>query len=331
MNNRKKKVILVLISVTGLIAISLFFVSKKTISSELRNLITKSKQAATAEMTVASKSENSIKILLVGDMMFDRYVRQVSDRNGYGFIFQKVDGLLKGNDLVVGNLEGPITDSKSVSVDSKMGDKNNYIFTFDPKVSDVLAKENIRLVNIGNNHISNFASSGIESTKKYLTQSGVDFFGNPENMDKRMAIENVKNIKIAFVNYNQFVAGAEQKTIADINSAKEMKVDLIIVYTHWGKEFIANPDENIKNLAHEFIDDGADLIVGSHPHVVQPKEEYRGKMIYYSLGNFIFDQYFDLNTQKGLIVQVTMDLSSKKIVTRDLPIILDSNGQTLQD
>ena len=329
MNSRMKKFILVLISLTGIIAISLFFVSKKSISSESSNLITKSEQS-TAKMTIASKSGNSIRILFVGDMMFDRYVRQVSDKNGYGFVFQKVDGLLRSNDLVVGNLEGPITDNKSVNVDSKMGDKNNYIFTFDPKVSDVLAKENIKLVNIGNNHISNFGSSGIENTRKYLTQSGVGFFGDPENADKRLVMEDIKNVRIAFVNYNQFVAGAEQKTIADINSAKKMKADLIIIYTHWGKEFVIDPDEDIKNLAHEFIDNGADLIIGSHPHVVQPKEEYKGKMIYYSLGNFIFDQYFEQGTQNGLAVQVEISTENKKIISRELPILMGKNSQILQ-
>jgi gamma-polyglutamate biosynthesis protein CapA len=329
MSYKAQKVILVLISLVGLIVINLFFVSKKSITSESHNLITKNEQA-TAKMTIASKSENSIKILFVGDMMFDRYVRQVSDRNGYGFVFQKVDGLLKSNDLVVGNLEGPITNNKSVSVDSKMGDKNNYIFTFDSKVSGTLASENIRLVNIGNNHILNFGSSGIESTRKYLTQSGVDFFGDPENADKRLTIEVIKNVRIAFVNYNQFVTGAEQKTISDINSAKKLKADLVIVYTHWGKEFVTDPDENIKNLAHELIDAGADLIIGSHPHVVQPKEEYKGKMIYYSLGNFIFDQYFEQGTQNGLTVQVEINTENKKITPRELPILIGKSSQILQ-
>jgi len=330
MNNKMQKVILVLILLASFIMASLFFVGKKTISSESSDLVIKSEQT-TFKMAIASKSENSIKILFVGDMIFDRYIRQVSDRRGYDFPFKKVESLLKGNDLVVGNLEGPITDNKSISIDSEIGEKNNYIFTFDPKISEALASKNIKLVNIGNNHISNFGSSGIESTRKHLAQSGVDFFGDPEKVDKRLVIENIKNIKIAFVNYNQFVAGAEQKTINDINNAKSLNVDFIVLYTHWGKEFMTEPEDKLKILAHKFIDSGADLVIGSHPHVVQSKEEYKGRMIYYSLGNFIFDQYFDSNTQKGLAVQATMDLNSKKIITRDLPIILDNNGQTLQD
>lgn len=328
MSNKTQKVILVSIVLSGLIVISLFFASKKIMSSESPNLTIKSEQS-TAEMIVASKSENSIKILFVGDMMFDRYVRQVSDRNGYGFVFQKVDSLFRGNDLVVGNLEGPITGNKSVSVDSKMGDKNNYIFTFNPKVAQALANENIKLVNIGNNHITNFGSSGIESTRNYLTQSGVDFFGDPEKNDRRVAFKNIKGLKISFVNYNQFVSSARQKTIDDVKKSKKANADIVVVYTHWGTEFVDQPDQKIKDLAHEFIDAGVDLIIGSHPHVIQSKEEYKGKMIYYSLGNFIFDQYFDPKTQRGLAVQIVVNPRNKDLKFKEFQIEMKNSGQSL--
>ncbi len=330
MNNRFKKIIPILIILASLAMSSFFFVSKKASSSESQVLAVKNDQVP-IKTVIADEAVSQVRILFVGDMMFDRYIRKVSDRNGYDFSFRKVDALLKGNDLVVGNLEGPITDNKSVSIDSEMGESNNYIFTFDPKIAEVLSNKNIKLVNIGNNHIANFASSGIENTRKYLTKSGVVFFGDPEDADKRLAIKNIKNTKVAFINYNQFIFGAEQKTIADINNAKSLNADFIVLYTHWGKEFMTEPEDKMKILAHKFIDNGVDLIIGSHPHVVQPKEEYKGKLIYYSLGNFIFDQYFDPNTQKGLAVQVIMDLNDKKIFTKDFPIIMNNKGQTLQN
>ena len=329
MNNKIKKNILIAIVLTCLVLGGLFFAIRKTISIEADNLATKNSQAQNKAVTADEKVE-PIKILFVGDMMFDRYIRQVSDRNGYDFVFRKVENLLKGNDLVVGNLEGPITDNKSVSVDSVIGEKNNYVFTFDQRVPAALAKENIKLVNIGNNHISNFGSSGIESTRKYLAQSSIDFFGDPEKEDGRLIVKTLKNFKIAFVNYNQFVPGAEQKTNADISKAKILQADVVVLYAHWGKEFENEPADKLKSLAHEFIDNGADLIIGSHPHVVQPKEEYNGKLIYYSLGNFIFDQYFDLNTQKGMAVQIEINQKSKKIVSKEFQITMDNSGQTLQ-
>jgi poly-gamma-glutamate synthesis protein (capsule biosynthesis protein) len=326
MNNKIRKTILFTVLSVSLL-ISLFFVGKKTVSfskiSDANNII--------PVANTISKDGGYVSILFVGDMMFDRYIRQTSEKYGYSFLFQKVEPMLKCNDLVVGNLEGPITDKQSISLDSKIGEKDNYVFTFDSKSTQVLANENIKLVNIGNNHITNFGSTGIESTRKYLMQSGVDFFGDPEKSDKRIAFENIKGLKIAFVNYNQFVPNNKQKTFDDISKAKNLKSDMIIVYTHWGTEFVDNPDQKIKDLAHEFIDDGADLIIGSHPHVIQPKEEYKGKMIYYSLGNMVFDQYFREDTKKGLLVRMTIDPETKKLSFEDIPIKIENNGQTLID
>lgn len=314
-----------------IIKVSLVVLSTALVLAVLFDLINnrgmlQKKTSAGTNLPVDKKG--NVKIFFVGDMMFDRYIRQVSEKRGYSFAFQNVETLLKDNDLIVGNLEGPITDQASVSIASKMGEHDNYIFTFDPAVTNVLLKENIKLVNIGNNHISNFGSSGVESTRKYLTQSGIDYFGDPENENSRMIVENIKGMHIAFVNYNQFVSDSEQRTIVDINKAKRLKADFIILYTHWGVEFSPEPTEKTKKMAHKFIDDGVDLIIGSHPHVIQTKEEYNGKMIYYSLGNFIFDQYFRPETQKGLAVQAEFDASTKKIILKDFQIKIASNGQT---
>ena len=322
MNSGRKKIMLVAVLMVSLSA-SLFFAGKKTFSFS-----NKTNEQQISPIVNASKNQDVISILFVGDMMFDRYIRQVSEKHGYPFLFQKIESMLKGNDLVLGNLEGPITDKLSISIDSKMGEKDNYIFTFDSKSAQALANENIKLVNIGNNHITNFGSTGIESTRNYLIRSGVDFFGDPEKSNKRMAFKNIKGLKIAFVNYNQFVSNGEQKTLDDISKAKALGADEIIIYTHWGTEFVDTPDQKIRNLAHEFIDYGADLIIGSHPHVIQSKEEYKGKVIYYSLGNFIFDQYFDSRTQEGLAVKVQIDLKYNKMSFAEYKIEMKNNGQS---
>ncbi|HEX8974641.1 MAG TPA: CapA family protein [Patescibacteria group bacterium] len=320
-NNYRKSISF--LAITLALCVGFFYLEKNMVSS---NRKTGSLQIAPVANAV--NSSESISILFVGDMMFDRYIRQMSEKNGYAFPFQKKESILKGNDLVVGNLEGPMTDNGSISVTSKMGERDNYVFTFDPKVAQTLKDEGIRLVNIGNNHITNFGDSGIESTRKYLSQANVEFFGDPENEKGRMAVEKIKSLKIAFVNYNQFVSGAQQKTLSDINKSKNLGADVVIVYTHWGKEFVSEPDGDIKNLAHEFIDAGADLIIGSHPHVEQTKEVYKGKTIYYSLGNFIFDQYFSPETQKGMAVRIDIDPQTKNISFKEFQVMMQNNGQT---
>jgi poly-gamma-glutamate synthesis protein (capsule biosynthesis protein) len=273
----------------------------------------------------SEKSKTSI--LFVGDLMFDRYIAQVAAKKGDSFIFSGISSFLKENDLVVANLEGPITDKKSISIGTVVGDKGHFSFTFNKSLAGTLVENNIRLVNIGNNHILNFKEEGLNQTKKYLEENKVNYFGDPENKEKNYIIEEINGIKIGFVSFNQF-GGSAEETKKDIETIKGT-TDIIIVYAHWGKEYSKIPSENIKIMAHNFIDSGADLVIGSHPHVIQNTEEYKRKRIYYSLGNFIFDQYFSAETMKGLAVEVIIDSENKNMEFHEFPLLLQKNGQTL--
>ena len=230
--------------------------------------------------------------------------------------------------MVVSNLEGPITDNKSISSGTAPGSTDNYFFTFDPSVAKTLFSENIRLVDLGNNHIENFGNSGMLSTQNYLSNAGVDYFGAPGQ--NQSAIENVDGLKIGFVSYNQF-SGDDAETEKTINEIKKIKpeVDLVFVFCHWGVEYQLAETENQKVLARQFIDAGADLVIGSHPHVIESSEEYNGKMIYYSLGNFIFDQYFSENVRNGLGVEVKIDKATKAVDFSEKHFYLQSGGQTI--
>jgi gamma-polyglutamate biosynthesis protein CapA len=116
--------------------------------------------------------------------------------------------------------------------------------------------------------------------------------------------------------------------LADINQV-ENSSDLVIVYAHWGNEYQSNSNLAIQTIAHKLIDAGADVIIGSHPHVVQESEIYNGKVIYYSLGNFIFDQYFMPETQQGLLVKMVIDMKAETIAFIEYPILLLPTGQTI--
>jgi poly-gamma-glutamate synthesis protein (capsule biosynthesis protein) len=273
-----------------------------------------------------SDGSQTVKILFGGDMMFDRHIRQVAEKNGgYGFLFAKIDDLLKSEDLVVANLEGPITSQLSKSVGSRMGEASNYVFTFDPGVADTLKDRNIGVVNLGNNHILNFGKDGLAETRKFLEEAGVEYFGDPSDVSHRQLVKGVGGVRVGFVNYNQFATGGEEAAFEDIQKIRNMS-DILVVYTHWGQEYVP-PRESVRALARRFIDDGADLVIGSHPHVVQESEEYRGKKIYYSLGNFVFDQYFSEETRRGLLVEVSVDAQEKTLSFKEIPVTLDPNGQ----
>ena len=279
---------------------------------------------------VEIQKNNYAQILFVGDVMFDRGIRYYTSQNGGNeFIFDKITPTLLNNDLVVANLEGPITNNKSVSAGTIAGTANNYFFTFDPNWAKTLFDENIKIVDLGNNHILNFGRDGLAQTKKYLDETNVGYFGAPDG--QRSNIQNLDGIKIAFVSYNQFSGDLQAEQYATIDEIKKDKslADIVVVYSHWGDEYSLDANESEKNIAHSFIDAGADLIIGSHPHVVEPLEIYNGKRIYYSLGNFIFDQYFSEDVRNGLGVVVKIDKATKQLDFLEKYFYLNANGQTI--
>lgn len=268
-----------------------------------------------------------VSLLFLGDLMFDRYIRKIADSKGNDYIFQKMKEILSKNHLVIANLEGPITNKTSVSINSKRSEKKQYQFTFDKSLADTLKKHNIALVNLGNNHALDFHREGLEQTQRYLDLAGVSYFGTPDKENQRSIMKNIGGVKIGFINYNQFAPESVNTTLDAIKKIKT-QAELVIVYCHWGNEYQKEPGDRIRKLAHNFIDHGADLIIGSHPHVIQEKEEYRGKMIYYSLGNFIFDRYDRADTCRGLAVKVKINPGNLKMDFEDIFLSLERTGQT---
>ncbi|QQS61287.1 MAG: CapA family protein [Candidatus Moraniibacteriota bacterium] len=267
-------------------------------------------------------------VLFVGDVMLDRYIRTVAKKNGYDFLLQDSQNILQKSDAVVMNLEGPITENPSRSEKSAIGSRDNYYFTFDPMSVSFLLKYNMRIAHLGNNHIGNFGNEGIRSTQNYLEKNSLDYFGALDEIAGKTTFrKNIQGVMLSFVSYNQFSSFSLQETLFHIREERKQS-DFVIVYTHWGEEYKTISNQKQKEFAHAFIDEGADLIIGSHPHVIQEKEVYKGKTIYYSLGNFIFDQYFDTSVKKGLVVNVMFDKEKKSIEIKEFPVSMKETGVT---
>lgn len=271
------------------------------------------------------KDGREARILFSGDMMFDRTIRTKSEASklGYNWPFSCLKGYLKNFDLVVANLEGPITRETSTSAGTIPGQAGNTSFTFSPDVVKGLFENNVRVVNLGNNHSFDRGRVGAENTKNFLSQGGVLDFGSPLGPISMMAM--VRDFKITFVNFNQFIGMGDEQLTVDAIKAARPDSDFVFVYTHWGEEYVAS-NEYQRMLAHTFIDAGADMVIGSHPHVIQEREVYKGKWIFYSLGNFIFDQYFSEDVRRGGGVEV--NLSSNGIDIAEHRFNLERDGRT---
>lgn len=271
------------------------------------------------------------KILFVGDMFFDRQIRKIIYSKGEDHLFSCIGDFLKEADAVVGNLEGPITENASVSLLSTPGSTNNFIFTFPTITAKLLAKNNIKIVSLGNNHIGNFGQKGIASTHKYLQEAGVEYFGGLSG-DEPIHQTKIGSQKISFIAYNEFGGESAQKVAEKIKSEKAAG-QKVIVFAHWGEEYIA-PVARVKKAAKLFAESGADFIVGAHPHVVQgseniispqpslyPKE--RVTAVYYSLGNFIFDQYWNKEVSTGLVLELNIKGDDMNVIEHKVSINRD--------
>lgn len=261
------------------------------------------------------KEKTEAHILFVGDIMFSRQIAKIAEnKNDKEYPFGMIRKKLKEADLVVANLENPVSDGGVLS-------GSIYSFRAKPEVVTQLVDNNIKVVSLANNHIWDYGRGAFFDTMENLEKAGVLYSGIGESVSKAhtpVVISN-KGTKIAFLSYTDIapsflsekdsvpaVAFPDPETIKeDIIQAKTV-ADIVVVMFHWGEEYFTIHNLSQEYFAHLTIDAGADLVIGHHPHVPQEVEMYKGKYIAYSLGNFIFDQNFSLDTGRGLMLDVSV-------------------------
>ncbi len=252
---------------------------------------------APTEAPVVNKSGVSvITISAVGDLTIGTNYKAYRNMSGsiFGKELKKQDGeedfflrniknLLLEDDLTIANFEGTLADKVTVPANKR---ENSYLFLAPTSYKDVLVKNGIEAVSLENNHVYDFGEDGYNSTVNALTEGGVVYSG-----PSILGVYETQGIKIGMLSYQTFNGGYDkiyQVIETDIQNARNEGCDLVIVNYHWGAELDYHPNANQKKLAYATIDAGADLILGHHSHRINPIEEYNGKYIVYSLGNFSF-------------------------------------------
>lgn len=258
---------------------------------------------------------NTETILLAGDMMLDRGIAKLIIQNSVYYPFQKINQFLRGTDIVFANLEGPILENSPELEDRSLS------FSFHKRVLEGIKRSNINLLSLANNHTTDLGKEGLEETISWLERNRIHFVGNPLSSYDNITPFSFSTNRVIFLAFNRilpFVHSWEDihKRITETKQNNPGK--FLIVSMHWGKEYQTTSSPTQRELAHQIIADGADLIVGHHPHVVQEIEFFQGKLIFYSLGNFIFDHQFSPETRKGLTVGLAVH--SDKVSFRLFPI-----------
>ena len=257
--------------------------------------------ARESSLPFVTPPESPIRVLFVGDMMLDRNVARTAEAEGAEALFAtSTRALFADADLRVGNLEGTVTGNPSIAR------RNNKIlrFTFSPALTKaVLQGLNINAVSLANNHALDFGPEGYAQTRAALDKDGVAAFGHPYNNLAYLSTKVEQNGKtLCLVGYNALFVASTAPAVDEIGRLRP-ECWRVVVLAHWGEEYQPLANAAQKTAAHAFVDAGADLVVGAHPHVVQNVEVYKDKAIFYSLGNFMFDQNFSWETTHGLALR----------------------------
>lgn len=266
------------------------------------------------------KTPKTVTFGLAGDLGLGRYITSTARaKKDFSWSFQNITSTLQSNDFNLANLESPIINN------CPEGPTGTFTFCGDSKFIPYL-KENKFIFNLANNHIFNYYQDGFTQTKNYLNQSQIGYFYS-HNSDTEFYKTEINGITFGFLGYD-FITNPKLDPNQIITAVKkyDREVDWLIVSLHWGNEYLKSPETWRVNLAHQLIDAGADIIHGHHPHVLQPTETYNNKPIFYSLGNFIFDQNWSKETSSSDFIILTVDKNNILNTTRK-PYIIKFNSQ----
>ncbi len=243
--------------------------------------------------------DGTVLLAAVGDVMLARTVGEYAERYGVDYPFAPVSAALKQADIAVANLECPI---------ALGGDPwpKTYVFRAHPSTALGLGRSGLNAISLANNHILDFGVAGMEETIGHLTAQGLAVVGAGRNRAEaeRPLVYNIRGVRVALVAWvsyfraADFAAGDGRPGVAFLDDLERMarqieaakqQADVVVVILHGGQEYDPAPTAAQQTAARRAVDAGADLVVGHHPHVLQPTEVYKGKLIAYSLGDFVFD------------------------------------------
>ena len=299
---------------------------------------TKEKTIAPNNSLISNLKQPEASIIFTGDIMLSRGVaHQIYKNNDLYFPFKNVNEFLHSANTVFANLESPIINGRKINA-------GETTFRIDENLAPILKEMNISIINLANNHMMDFGRKGLLNTLKILNDQDLNHIGAGINYEEahRPIIIEINGIKIAFLGYNdsdvapQLSNATEKKPGTAFMNVNDLKSDLaqtkllnpnfIIVSMHGGTEYSPTPNNRQIDFAHAAIDNGANLIIGHHPHVIQPIEKYKNGYIFYSLGNFIFDQMWSMDTREGIAIQINFLKDGIKNI-KILPYLIESYSQ----
>jgi gamma-polyglutamate biosynthesis protein CapA len=277
------------------------------------------------------------RLIFTGDVMLSRGVRrEILAARDVALPFRKMAPMLAASDIAFVNLESPFSDRGPYR-------EGGLVFHAAPDMIAGLKLAGIAVASTANNHTRDCAAHGVEFTVAWLRAHGIEPVGSGESeAATHKGIVLVRHgIRFGFLGYtydqnngnwkdiDPRIALADPKAVCRDVTEIRKRSDVVIVSMHHGIEYTLKPTAAQVAFAHAAIDAGAKLVIGHHPHVVQPSESYRDGLIFYSLGNFIFDQYQRVETQHGEVVQISF-VGRNILATHVMPVKITRSGPELE-
>lgn len=298
-------------------------------------LITQSKETVSVPTNISEatvvRNTSKVSISFVGDLLMHTAERksgynEASNTYNFDYFFKDIKKYFDGKDYVIGSLETPIGKETSDKLYS-----GYPTFYNPPEFALASQKAGINVFVTSNNHVLDRGEKGTVKTMEWVEKYGIPYSGtfktSKERLQNPVLFLNKNEIKIALVNYTESLNSSVPKNNymvniiepnqikKDIQFAKASKADVIIAWLHFGTEYQRYPNDKQKQIVKEAIDDGADIIIGSHPHVIEPMEviDISGRKVFvaYAIGNFISNQYWRYSTD-GMILNVDLEKKDGK-------------------
>lgn len=241
------------------------------------------------------------------DSFVDTYNREDTDSS---YFLANVKHLFENDDLTIVNFEGTLSEN------GKRQDKK-FAFRGKPEYVDILTGASVEAANLANNHTLDYGDEAFSDTGNILSDNGIVWFEG-----ENVTIKEIKGIKVGLIGANLLDSGKRNKFLKNLENLKSQNPDLVIANFHWGVEKSPKPNKTQKDFARLAIDNGADLVIGHHPHVLQGVEEYNGKYILYSLGNFCFGGSKDPAERDTAIFKQTFTFLENELISAENPTII---------
>lgn len=299
---------------------------------------------------VVGAKADSINLVFAGDIMMadctdpdvptmTESVEDIMDKRGAAYVFGDTPEVLRPADLAIANLEGTFSDRGKPVANKK------YTFRTNPKYAASIAEAGVDIVSLANNHILDYGTEAFFDTLRHLADNSLMYVGAGRNVDEAMEplYVDVKGSKVAIlassliIPFNSWRAGDNRPGIShsdnpamllkEVANARK-QADIVAVYLHWGIEYTYTPLSQQRKLAKQLIDAGADMVIGTHPHVVQGLEIYKGKTIAYSIGELVF---WRIDPRQTMLLEVSINKETGKQTARVIPSVIENYTHRVLD